>query len=292
MKRSFLLFTATAGMMYVTLTSSSGGPATGGNGNRTGSPMASGTCGNNGCHGAQSNAVTIQMGVVDVTVPSSPVTVTDNKYLPGHVYEITLTGNNTTAMSRWGFQALATKSDNSQGGSIAKINTSDPYNVQTVSGVQLIEHNQKLVAGTPALFEAKFKWTAPAAGNGAITFYSIMNAVNNNNVADANDKPSNTFSLVLNETPASIASLSEKIKITAYPNPIVNNVTIKMDDAEPGLYTVRIMDMTGKTLETEFVQVNGSNANINLQTANWASGVHFVQIIKDGAQRMIPLVKQ
>ncbi|HRO43394.1 MAG TPA: T9SS type A sorting domain-containing protein [Flavipsychrobacter sp.] len=283
MKRSFLLFSAVAGMLYLTLSSNSFGPASSSNGNRTGSPGSAGTCGSSGCHSVPSANTTGLFIVADATAPTTPVT----SYTPGHNYIVALSGNNATK-ANFGFQAIVLRQSNNT--QVGTITTTDAKTHVPSGYTALIEHNQR-IGKTQGVYAVTFNWTAPAAGTGPVTIYGIINAVNSDGGV-AGDEPSNTFSQVLTEIPTSVASLSQNIKITAYPNPATSNVNIKMEGAENGTYTINVMDVTGRTIQTESLQVNGENANISLQTGNWASGLHFAQIIKDGAQRMIPIVKQ
>lgn len=283
MKRSFLLFTATAGIAYLTLSSNSFGPASSGNGNRTGSPGSNGTCAAGGCHGAISANTTGSFSMIeDVAAPGTPVT----SYMPGHTYAVTISGNHPNN-NNFGFQAIALNGANAQVGSVT---ATDAKTHKPATFTSLIEHNQP-IGKTGGSFVVSFNWTAPATpGSGNVTLYGIINAVNNVPGNDPGDQPSNTFTATLTESTNSVADLSSNIKITAFPNPATSNVNIKFDDAENGTYTVKVMDVTGRTIQTESVRISGTGT-ITLQTANWASGLHFAQVMKDGAQRMIPIVK-
>jgi len=281
MKRSFLLFTAVAGLGYVTLSSYSSGPANGGAGNRTGSPGSNGTCASAGCHSALSANTTGQFMVAEASSPTVPVT----SYIAGHTYVIAVTGNNANKPN-FGFQAIALKqSNNTQAGTI----TATDAKTHVASGFSaLIEHNQPIgKAGVG--YAVTFNWVAPAAGTGAVKLYGIINAVNGDGTSNG-DEPSNAFNTTLTETLVSVKDIASNVKITAFPNPAVNDVNIKFENAENGIYTVKVMDVTGRTIQTEQVNISGSGS-IVLQTANWASGLHFAQVMKDGAQRMIPIVK-
>ncbi len=283
MKRTILLF-STALVTYLTLSSNSFGPANSGNGNRTGSPGSVGTCGSATCHGAQSATTTGQFfTIVDVTQPSVPV----SKYIGGHAYTVTIVGNGPN--NNFGFQAVTLNSSNNQVGTV--VATDGKTHAGPSPNTSLIEHNQPIGKVNNA-YSVSYTWNAPAAGTGTVTFYGIINSVNNVPGNDAGDIPSLTFNKALQEQAASVASLSENIHITAYPNPVVSQVNLKVEGAELGLYTIKVMDATGRMMHTESMNVTTAKTNVSIPAGNWSAGLYFAQVEKDGAQRMIPIVKQ
>jgi len=280
MKRSILLFTALAGMAYLTLTSNKNGP-TGPTGDRTGSPLSGGkTC--TECHSGGTGITTAQIIVKDQL--GNPVT----QYKPGLQYDIVISGNNTTNLPKFGFQFVALKSGNLQAGTYV---TSAPVK-QTPKGtpsVTYVEHINPIdpVSG----YNTTFAWFPPSVGSGTVTMYAMLNAVNNDN-SQAGDTPSPALTLTLTEFNTSVSELSQNIRITAYPNPAVDKVSLQFEDAENGLYSVSVFDLAGRKMHNEELQVNSKNANISIPTTSWTAGMYYAQVMKDGAQRMIPVVKQ
>ena len=105
MKKSFLLFTAAAGIGYLSLTSSATGPhAT----YTTGDLTATGCSGTN-CHGANDNLTSLNLTLIEVAT-SAPVT--NGMYKPGTAYRVSLSGSNSAVVgsptARAGFQMKAT----------------------------------------------------------------------------------------------------------------------------------------------------------------------------------------
>lgn len=149
---------------YSPLPTFSGGPGTGGLGDRTGSPVSSGTCA--ACHSGGAFNVSVSLDVFD---PIAGVSVTS--YVPGTSYEVTyaVTGN----ASAYGFQGGVLTSTNTAGGSFSM-----PSGAQlvTISGRPYIEH----VGGPSATGVFQAIWTAPAAGSGDVTFYGIGLGANQN----------------------------------------------------------------------------------------------------------------
>lgn len=93
MRKKSLLITATTAIIYLTLSSYSGGPAHNGTGNMTGSPGSAGNC--TGCHSGGGGTTT---GAIIVRLKSAgtgslPVT----SYVAGETYTVTITGGNLTA---------------------------------------------------------------------------------------------------------------------------------------------------------------------------------------------------
>ncbi len=162
---TLLLFTFFLSLAYIGLTSSSGGRATVANSANTGAPGETTTC--SGCHGGSFGTVTLTL---NITKNGLPVT----SYQPDTTYDMNLTITNTSGNPvGWGFQmtALRTPSNTALGGW-----SNFPTNVnQDVlpNGRTYIEHIAKLTSSSNS-----FKWKAPAAGSGNVTFYYAGIAAN------------------------------------------------------------------------------------------------------------------
>ncbi|MBL0912824.1 MAG: T9SS type A sorting domain-containing protein [Bacteroidia bacterium] len=130
------------------------GPAANGAGDVTMSPLSGGVnC--NSCHSGGSFPVTVQAVVADLS--GNPVT----SYVPGQTYNV---GVQVTGGTRKGFQLVALRGANLQAGSFsAPLGGSQ---LVPLSGRTYFEHN---TPGTTGLWAAT--WTAPPAGQGAVTFY-------------------------------------------------------------------------------------------------------------------------
>jgi hypothetical protein len=290
MKRSILLFTAVAGIFYLTLSSYEDGPAIpGGQGNRTGSSGGTPTCSGVGCHGANITTTSISISLTDKVSGKAGT----GHYVGGRSYVVALAASNSTAV-KYGFQASIVKAVNQQAGTLAP--GANQHLFTAGSGSTLVtgvEHSQPInvAAGSGGLAVISFDWTAPPAGMGQLTLYAIVNATNGNSQADASDHAT-PVTFPLSEWPASVSELSDDIKITAYPNPATSQFNLRFEGAERGQYTVKVIDLTGRQVYSEDIAVNGSQASTTIQSANWASGLYFAQVTKDGAQRMIAISKQ
>ena len=291
MKKRIVLFTAIGGLLYLTLSSESSGPALFGN-NRTGAKASLTTCGGGGCHGGTNAATT-----VTITVDSGTTTTPVTKYVAGQLYTIKIAGTNSNSNPKFGFEfASVSGTGASQVQAGTAVASSLPAYVYSdaLSGINIIEHGAALTATTAGVYNVSFQWTAPAAGTGNVTLYCTLNAVNGINGADAGDMSNNTSVVLSEETvPNSVSSISANTAIKAYPNPFSSQFKLQMNNADAGTYTVKVYDLGGRTLFNEAVEVNGGNVETNISTANWAPGFYGIQVInKNGAQRIIPVIKQ
>ena len=303
MKKRILLFTAIAGMGYLVFSSHSAGPArsgydctgaeAGGTGNYA-NPTGCSTGG--GCHSTSATstiAVTLEL--------DSAGGVATTHYKAGMTYTVKIIGTNTgTSLPKYGFQLDAMKGTApattvSDAGTWAT--TGLPTNTHiTVPGtytyLTVAEHSAALTL-TGSTFTQSFTWTAPVAGTGVISFWGAANFVNGNAAADAGDVW-NTNHLVINEWPAttSVASVSNEISVTAYPNPVSTSLNVKMENAQEGTYSLRVIDINGRMVANENIIVTSADATTNINTANWANGTYHVQLQKDGFSKTIAVVKR
>jgi hypothetical protein len=85
------------------------------------------------------------------------------------------------------------------------------------------------------------------------------------------------------KNPASIKSLESSIKISAYPNPFSNNISITYD----GKAKIQIMDMKGKKVH-EFEIQNQTT----ISTHEWSSGVYMLIVSAGNHRSFIKIIKE
>ena len=118
----------------------------------TGSPADGTTCSKSGCHNG--TAVT-QAGIITSDVPTSG-------YIPGSTYNVTISLNGS---GKKGFQVSPQDiNGNVMGSLIAGTGTK-------ILGTKYITHS---AAKSTTSSTWTFKWIAPAAGKGAVTFYGAF----------------------------------------------------------------------------------------------------------------------
>ena len=173
------------GLGSLLLYSYSSGPAAGGLA-RTGAPFNNNlTC--NGCHNGGNFGASINLQLYDLG--NNLVT----KYVPGQTYTYRISLSHTAGSPQYGFQATAA----TQAGSV-NINTwgTLPASVQNspLNNRNYIEHSDRL--GTNVI---DLPWTGPAAGTGAVVFYTAGNFVNGN-FGTSGDQVVNSSLTVTEET--------------------------------------------------------------------------------------------
>jgi hypothetical protein len=197
MKKKIILIPLLGAMLYTLLSSYSAGPGLSGL-ERTG---ASGTigCGGGGCHSTGATASTtlsLQLYSGITPVPA---------YVAGGSYTIRITGTQTSStlvLSHFGFQVAVVKSTTTtNAGTLSAV---AGKHLTTVSGINLVEHSSSTLAttgtgGSGTTYVVNIPWTAPVAGTGNVTIFSVLNAVNGPSGADPGDKWNNT-SVVIPES--------------------------------------------------------------------------------------------
>ena len=277
-----LLFTALSGILYLTITGYASGPGQVSL-NGTGSPGANSSCA--GCHSGGTGATTGAVEIRKLSTGISGPLVTS--YMPDTNYIVTVIGNNAN-LTHFGFQLTALNSTNINAGTFSNL----PGNVHiaTVSSKTIVEHATPL-AKTNNQYEVMFNWVAPAAGSGNITFYGIINAVNNGGQVSG-DKPGNQFTKVLAETtPANVGQLSDNIKIVAYPNPVTDKLNLSIGNAKSGAYTINVFDIQGRQVTSQRLTSDNSFTT-SVNTSSWATGIYIGRLVKDGIIMTTVIQKQ
>lgn len=282
MKKKYLLFTLSAAFLYVALSSNATGPAHNGNGNRTGSPGAAGTCASAGCHVGGAGSVTGEVILRKKSAgPSSPAVV---NYEAGVDYLVTIAGTGTTKPN-FGFQLVALDESNKSVGTFSAL----PNNVHptTSGGINIVEHTLPLTA-TGGNYSVSFEWKAPATNTSRVTFYGIINAVNGTGGSD-NDVVSAPFQTRV--SPMSVKDIEKSISINVYPNPAHNSLRVKIDNASSGEHMICAYDLNGKKMYEQIVTPDNGAMEIAVNTREWASGVYYIQVAKDGLKHVTPILK-
>jgi hypothetical protein len=281
MKKRILLFTAIAGMGYVTLSSNGSSPAMGGAGHRTGAKGSPTTCGAAGCHGTGAGTT------VTLTLDSAGVPTT--RYKPGMAYTVIIHGTRTgSAFTKFGFEFASVSGTGAAQVQAGTPGPTFPTSVasHTASSLSIVEHTAPIV-GSAGSYHVQFTWTAPATAVGNITMYTVLNSVSGEGAADGSDLSGNTsITLTPILTPSSVAQVANNTGVTAYPNPVTNILNLQAEKA--GTYAVHVYDLNGRTIANEQMTINGT-ASIN--TSNWATGLYMVMLENEGNRQIISVVK-
>jgi len=178
--------------------------------------------------------------MAEVFEAGTTVAVTD--YVAGVTYDVKVTVNDVNDDAEgYGFQIVSLIDDDesdvngwSNPGTGVQIATANNTGRSYAEQMGAQDNNEFMV-----------QWTAPAAGEGSVTFYAAGVAVNGNN-ANNGDGGANT-SLTLTERPVGIfdvTALDATLKV--FPNPAVNYLNISVESNFSGTVSAEIMDVRGR----------------------------------------------
>ena len=252
-KKRILLLTLIAGFAFIILTGNSGGGAMIAHVDGT---MSTGGYGCT-CHNYDTSTT------VSVELDSAGVPVTS--YMPGLSYTLKVTGTNTSVtlnLPKFGFQVTVVKSAGA-GTSFAVFagalgTTGLPTGVQYTAaapgcGIDVLEHNMKLTAttgtgGTGTTYVMSgLPWTAPAAGSGTIVIYGCINAVTGTG-GTIGDAWNNGSVSIAERGATSVAIIADNFSLMIFPNPVNNNLSLRLENAQAGSYSMRVFDLNGKNI--------------------------------------------
>lgn len=244
------------------LQSVSGGRAALGAQDRTGSPIANGTC--SACHLGGSFSATSSAVITN----SAGATVTS--YIPGQTYTVTYTVTGTGA-SGYAMQAAFLNSSNNNAGDFLASTTSNTQ-LTTIngSGVEYLEHR-----GTQATGVFSATWKAPAAGTGTVTLYGIGLAVNGNG-GTSGDQASPTIQVALTEdNNTSVNNIEEEVALfEIYPMPNRGNFMVK-NNAKENAMTLEVINMIGKVVAVKQLNL-AHNTSETMNFPNLIPGIYTV----------------
>ena len=80
-----------------------------------------------------------------------------------------------------------------------------------------------------------------------------------------------------------------------FPNPVVNNVSIRITQKAKGMMNIKIRDITGRIIVTKQIQVN-AGINIlkinNLKQSGFTNGTYLVQVSRDNESKLFKMIMQ
>jgi len=218
----------------------------------TGAPPAEGTCADAdvGCH--SDFAVDSGSGVFGITALNS----TPGQYTPGDTVDMRIDLQQAGQM-RWGFQLTVI---NSAGDPVGTILRSEPTRTSVQSG----QGGRQYLTHTPLGTDSNtanvspgwtFKWRAPAAGEGAVTFYAAGNAADGDGTSLGDYVY--TWSVVLTEGPQSVHESGDMRPESFalgpnHPNPFNagTRIPFRLDPEAAGPVSIAIHDVGGRRIRT------------------------------------------
>ena len=283
MKRSILLFSFTAGILFISLSSYQSGPAAGGEGNRTTSGTNA-TCGG-GCHGANNTNT-----VITLTLKDGATTVTNGMYKANTLYTVTIAAANSTAPvpAKYGLQLTAVNATGGQAGILTASGALHTSNFST-GGLTVVEQSSAIIATAGSATMPSFSWLSPAAGTDSVAFHVIVNAVNGDNIQDAGDHAS-TAKFSFTREPLAIDEFFDDIEVTAFPNPVRGNLNVRLG-ATTKSAAVSLVSINGTTILRQLIS-EADKGEVTIDMLDYPSGLYFLHIAEGNIKRMLPVVKE
>jgi hypothetical protein len=241
-----------------------------------GSTAPNGTCAN--CHAENAFAPSATIELLD---GSDPVTA----YRPGETYTMRVTiAESEGTPSGYGFQAVVLDGSDNQAGSWGTLGA-DQHTVD-LSGRDYVEHNANASTG---VFETE--WVAPETGTGDVTIYSAGVAGNSNGQTGGDGVASAT--LTLTEEPVNSTSdlNGQAASIAVLPNPVYENLYLQINSRIAGDFNVKIMDMTGKTVQSAPVSVQNGTQVAVIPVTDLLAGLYVVQLVGDQHLAAVKMLK-
>lgn len=239
----------------------SGAPA-----GRTGSPADGATCNGSNCHAGTTSPATTQI----ITSNASA-----NGYIPGQTYTITASCAQV-GINKYGFQISPQATNGALQGQLIVTNATTTKIVST----KYITHTASGTAGVGGKTWS-FNWVAPAAGTGNVTFYGAFNFTNSSSTASGDIVRSNTLVIPEDTTTSGIAPVDgDKLAAILFPNPILNDATLRVSLTAQENVTVKILSLNGQLLAEpmDFLGLPGTN-DFEIQIpSNLISGTYKLMV--------------
>ena len=293
MKFKFIYMIFFLGISLTLFTASSGGRAGAANWGNTGAPGdemfqgAARVC--QSCHTGNGTDIQITQSFEMTDAQGTPIA--NDEYTPGATYTVTIT-NNVVAGSpaEFGFQVLCLNAPEGVDGPEVSDWNNVSSNVQVATaantGRTYAEHAG---ASTSNVFE--MTWVAPTEGTGDVTFYYVGVGVNDNGMTSGDAGSTNTLTLSEGE-PSSIRDLTLDVDMQSFPNPVQETLNLKVGTAVAGEYQLRVIDVLGKVLSNEVVDLAEGDNQMEVEMGHLTTGTYTVQLLKDGKYASKQILKK
>ena len=275
MKFKFIYTIFSLSLLALVFMSNEAGRADSQNQGNTGAPGDE-TVGNNPrtCVTCHNNNAAIQMTTGIEVLNGDGTAVTE--YTPGETYRVKVTHDIAMGSpAGFGFQIVCVKAPEGTNGD-ATASFSNPANnvkiaVAGSNGRQYAEHD-----GQSDTNEFEVDWTAPEVGTGTITFYSCGNAVNDNNMSSGDGAACTTLELTEAE-PNSTFEADGGVKIFLFPNPVQNEMKVRLLSDISAAFDMEIFDMQGRLMVSETISFITGENNYYYNVNDLAKGTYLVK---------------
>lgn len=262
MKIATTVFLVVLGTVFISEYSSpSHGFGTGAPASQTGAPGDGSNC--SACHsGAPSTAA----GLITSNIPASG-------YIPGTTY--TITANITEAgINKFGFEISPQNTSGNLKGTMIVTNTAE---TQLISSGKYITHKSGGTAGSSTRTWS-FKWVAPAAGSGAVTFYGAFVLANSNSNASGDQVKLSSMAVAENLMTTVAETITNAEEWSVYPNPVNDRLFLKNVNGNYKITNISIFDVNGKLIK---VMVDDELQTGCLDVSDLESGAYVLYITSE-----------
>jgi hypothetical protein len=254
---------ALASTAFLLLNNSSGAAAVQ-NADRTGSPLSFATC--VACHIGTNFSPTITLEVLD---GDNPVT----SYEPGKTYQVRVQINASDNPPAYGFQAVALGgAENKQAGNFS--NPPESFAIVNVNNRQYPEQSQRISSNNFVI-----DWEAPGAGTGEVRFYAAGVAANGNFSNSGDGSASLASPVVLDEMLVGSRENSELFKsLSIFPNPVGNELSLRIQSPASGAYQLRLLDVQGRPLIERRLALSAGKQVQTIDVATLPAGIYALHL--------------
>jgi hypothetical protein len=275
MKTNFLLILAMALLGYITLSSRSGGAGSIANSEAAGTPGAT-TCMN--CHlGGTFNPTT----TIDIknSAGTSVTTVQSDS-----VYDVSVTIVAASGTpGAYGFQAIFLENQNNTNiGTFQNLGTGQTTKT-FANGRVAVEHN------TPSTSNSfSFKWKAPNVATATTaTLYAFAMAVNLNSNGTGDIGDGHTYQVTVQPSlPSGIAQTVSGVEMTLFPNPVVNDVNVKISFDNETQLQLSVIAADGKLMKTQALNATAGLNNLSINLSDLNAGI-YMMVLSDDNKKLV-----
>lgn len=233
----------------------------------TGAP-GNNTCASAGCH----NTFGLNSGPGILSVSTD---IPQSGFLPGETYSITVSMKESSR-TIFGFQSLLFGEAAQSGVGTIQLTDTERTRTITASGNTYAEQSK---TGSAAVDSAiwSFDWLAPDKGTGDVTIYTAAMAANGN--GNKQGDRVYTSALLISENPtASLVELSEVAEAQLYPNPVQDQLSIRVTLSEPTPMRWQIHALDGRLVSSGETSTQSGSWNKVFDLSSLANGLYLLEI--------------
>lgn len=272
MKIKFLTVFALCILIYISLSSRSGGAGTVANLEVCGTPGTTSTC--NNCHtGGTYNPTTT------VTIKNSAGNAVTSVNADS-VYDVSVVISAASGTpAGYGFQAIfLSDSANQNAGTFQNLGANQTQKTFT-NGRKAVEQSSRTTSNT-----YNFKWKAPTNCPGAtatIYVFGLATNGNNNDNGDRGDAVTLQVTHIPAALPSAIDEISSSLDFKLFPNPVVNNINITSNTELAGQYQLAVFAANGQQVLSQIFQAVSGNNNISFNVENLPVGIYRLVLLDE-----------